>query len=180
MKLSPSHKVQGLLFQNSMTPSQSFARYIGVHEDPNNTFSDRTEFGKKVHAAGQHDHEAWCAYAAEVAFKDAYPSRFAELDKLFNASAIVTFNNFKKAGYKISLDPVKDALVIWQHYKEGVATWQGHAGIVSEVFPNKEFKSIEGNTNAAGGREGIEVAEKKRAVNYTNIDGLRLLGFVII
>jgi len=37
---------------------------------------------------------------------------------------------------------------------------------------------MEGNTNSEGKREGIEVAEKVRTLNFKTDNGLRLLGFV--
>jgi hypothetical protein len=53
----------------------------------------------------------------------------------------------------------------------------GHAGVVVEAHDNY-FKSVEGNTNDAGGREGYIVAEKRRYYTFDVDNGLRLLGFV--
>jgi hypothetical protein len=42
----------------------------------------------------------------------------------------------------------------------------------------ENFKCIEGNTNKAGGREGIEVALKTRTYQWKAMNGLQLVGFI--
>lgn len=162
-----------------MKPSEVAKQYIGFEEKPANTGFKNAEFEKKMKAVGFESGHAWCAYFAELCFKEAYPEKNKELDKLFSASAVQTFFNFQKAGYKISATPVADSLVIWQNQKAGKPMWNGHAGIVSEVIDKATFRSIEGNTNDDGSREGYEVALKKRTTG-TKLNGLQVLGFVII
>ena len=41
----------------------------------------------------------------------------------------------------------------------------GHTGIVVEVSPNGKLKTIEGNTNDEGSREGYEVCYRTRNIN---------------
>lgn len=164
-----------------MTLSEAAKRYLGEKELPNNVFNDSTEMGKKLRSAGQKDGDPWCALFVEVCLKDSDPNNFNLYDKLCSASAVQTFKNFSGAKFKILLVPEPDTVVIFQQYKDGVAQWQGHAGIVSEVLDGgRAYRSIEGNTNASGGREGIEVAEKTRSVNYSTTNGLRLVGFIKI
>lgn len=122
---------------------------------------------------------AWCAFIVEKWAEDAYPDKEQKLDKLFSGSAVQTFRNFKKAGYKISQTPVVGSIVIWQKYINGNPHWSGHAGIVSEVISDKEFRSIEGNTNSAGSREGNVVAEKTRKIIKLDT-GLNVLGFIVL
>lgn len=159
-------------------------QYVGQKELPNNVFSDSSDFGKKLHGVGQKDGDPWCALFCELVFKEAYPERFKEFDKLFSASAVQTYKNFIKAGgYMENNMPQVGNLVIWQMQKEGQAQWQGHAGIVISVEqpPNHWiFKSVEGNTNSVGGREGVTVAIKERKVLAKVWNGLKVLGFVQI
>ena len=163
-----------------MTPSEVARQYIGQTEKPGNMgFNDAT-FEKKMQEVGFQKGHAWCSYAVELWFKEAYPERFDELDKLFSGSTIQTFRNFRDAAYPIDHVPVVNHLVIWQMMKEGKPQPTGHAGIVSEVKSSWEFKSIEGNTNSHGGREGFEVAEKERKVLATVVNGLKVLGFIQI
>jgi hypothetical protein len=156
-------------------------KYVGQKELPNNTFDQNTDFGRKMHAVGQRDTMAWCALFCELVFKEAYPERFAELDRMFSASAVQTYKNFLKGGgYLENRMPKEGNLVIWQMMKEGVAQWQGHAGIVKDVKSSWEFTSIEGNTNDLGGREGVTVAIKERKVLKDVWNGLKVLGFIQI
>jgi len=163
-----------------MSPSEVARKYLGQTEKPANSgFNDAT-FQDKMEEVGFQKGHAWCSYAMELVFKEAIPERFAELDELFSGSTILTFNNFKNAGYMISQVPRIDHLVIWQTMKEGKKMATGHAGVVSEVVSTWEFKSIEGNTNSKGGREGFEVAEKERKVLASVANGLKVLGFIRI
>jgi hypothetical protein len=153
-------------------------KYVGEKELPGNVFDPQSDFGKKLHAVGQRDGMAWCALFSELVFKEAYPEKFKEFDRLFSASAVQTFKNFENAAYPINNLPREGNLVIWQQMKDGVPQWQGHAGIVVELKSTWEFKSVEGNTNEAGGREGVTVAVKERKVLKDVWNGLKVLGFV--
>lgn len=155
-------------------------KYLGQKELPNNVFNDESDFGKKLHAVGQQDGMAWCALFMELVFKEAYPEKFKEFDKLFSASAVQTYKNFEKAAYPLNELPRVGNLVIWQKMLEGKPQWQGHAGIVVELKSSWEFKSIEGNTNEAASREGNTVALKERKVLKDVWNGLKVLGFVQI
>ena len=154
--------------------------YVGQKELPNNVFSNESDFGRKLHAVGQKDGDPWCALFMELVFKEAYPEKFKEFDKLFSASAVQTYKNFQAAAYPMNNLPKEGNLVIWQMQKEGVSQWQGHAGIVTSLKSTWEFTSVEGNTNEAGGREGIAVAIKERKVIKDVWNGLKVLGFVQI
>lgn len=147
-------------------------KYIGQKELPGNYFDEKSPLGKIIIEAGHKNGEAWCAYFAEAIFVET-------LRALFSASTVQTFHNFKNAGYEISEVPRVGALVIWQRYKDGKPTWQGHAGIVTKVNSDGSFISIEGNTNSKGSREGDSVQEKVRQ-NIRTENGLNILGFVII
>lgn len=152
--------------------------YIGQREQLGNKFDPSTDFGKKLHAVGQKDGDPWCDLFVELCAKEADPDNFTLYDKLFTASAVATFNKFKAHGFKILDRPLVDCIVTWQKYVDGKPQWQGHTGIVSKVNADGTFESIEGNTNAAGSREGIEVARRPHRLAYDTQTGLRLLGFI--
>jgi len=156
-------------------------KYLGQHEKPANSgFLDST-FEKKMISVGWQKSQAWCCYFAELVWKEAYleynPKIYGLLDTLFASSATATYQRFDvDPVWNVSKVPVLGALAIWRH---GVS-WEGHVGIVSEIMNPVIFKSIEGNTDGQRGREGIEVAEKSRHVDYTvSPDKLNLIGFVI-
>lgn len=152
-------------------------KFLGQQENPGNKGFKDPAFDKLMRDVGQRDGEAWCAYFAEMVAKQALPSKFSDLDKYFSGSAVQTFKNFKEANYPIHVKPEVGDLVIFQNYKNGKPQWSGHAGIVSVVVGDKVFKSIEGNTNNDGSREGYEVAEKLRKIEIKK-NGLNVLGFV--
>lgn len=152
---------------------------LGKKEKPGNGGWYDEYLQKEMEKDGWSKGMAWCAFIVEKWVEEAYPWKEEALDKLFSGSAVLTFRNFKKAGYKISKTPVLGSIVVWQKYKQGVPHWSGHAGIVSEVISDKEFKSIEGNTNSKGSREGNIVAEKHRKIMKFET-GLNVLGFIVL
>lgn len=163
-----------------MNPLVEAARKdLGKYEKPGNSGWYDKYLQREMEKDGWSKGMAWCAFIVEKWAEEAYPNMEQKLDKLFSGSAVLTFRNFKRAGFKISDTPVLGSIVIWQKYKQGVPHWSGHAGIVSEVISDKEFKSIEGNTNSSGSREGNVVAEKHRKIvkNYT---GLNVMGFIVL
>lgn len=164
-------------------------KYEGQKELKGNSGFENDIFQQKMEAVGWDKYQAWCSYFTELVWKEAYAhfdsTLISELDKLFSANAVKTFENFKKSKkYKTSINQnLKPGdLVVWASYKNNMPNkkgiWTlGHIGIVTKVA-QLFFLSMEGNTNSQGGREGIEVAEKKREYNFYNENGLRLLGFI--
>lgn len=153
-------------------------KYIGQKELAGNKFDDNTELGKRLHAAGQKDGEAWCSYFGEAVCTESYPDKAKDIQKLFSASAVATFKNFVAADYTVVTVPMLGALVIWRRYENGKPMWQGHFGIVTEVTANG-FKSVEGNSNAQGSRDSDSVIENVRTEKYSP-NGLTIMGFIIL
>lgn len=132
---------------------------------------------------------AWCALFAEACW--AYPTYegkskvIALISDCFSANAVRTYDNFKNSGneyFTVGKEPSIGSVVVWEKRHDGEpvkkSEWTlGHAGIV-ESFYDDHFISIEGNTNAKGGREGIEIAKKKRPYNFYDKEGLCLKGFI--
>jgi hypothetical protein len=142
-------------------------KYIGEREIPNNQGFVDAEYQKRIEACGWLVGQAWCSYAGELIWKEAYPELFDVLDKLFDASAVKTCYNFRKSDlFVCNHNPLPGCLVIWQTYRYGVPYWTGHLGIYDHSLPSNNFYSIEGNTNASGGREGIENATKLRPLKF--------------
>jgi|SRR5690242_1090637 len=150
--------------------------FIGQKEQPGNKFDDATELGQLIHEAGQKDGEAWCSYFAEAVCKKAYPHKAGDIQRLFSPSAVKTFKNFVNDDFTVTAAPQVGALVIWRRYQAGKPQWQGHAGIVTEVTVTG-FKSVEGNSNAAGSRDSDSVVENTRTDIY-KADGLSVMGFI--
>lgn len=158
--------------------------YIGQREKLGNSGFFDEVFDKKMHDVGFVDKEAWCALFAELVWKEAYAEynrlMVPMLDVIFSKSAVQTLSNFKRSvEFKLQVTkiPRPGALVVWQKYINDAPQWQGHIGIFIEFIGGKMI-TIEGNTNDIGSREGDGVYKKKRDLNYTNSNGLRLLGFI--
>jgi hypothetical protein len=168
----------GLIHQRIVEVAESF---IGMQEIPGNMGFKDDKFAQLMEDTGWQKGQAWCAYFAELVWKISYngiPDMVTLLDKLFAAGAVKTFNNFKSDGsFVIDKNPNPGSVVIWQTWKNNQPHWTGHAGIVTNVINNNEIITIEGNTNSQGGREGIEVAEKKLH-NYNYRGNMVLKGFI--
>jgi hypothetical protein len=154
-------------------------KYVGQQEKINNSGFKDENFEARMDKVGWQFGQAWCAFFAELVWKEAFPEKFKELDHLFNGGAVATWNNFSKnSDFVCDKVPEPGALVIWQNYKNGMPHWTGHVGIVVSVSETSII-SVEGNTNSKGGREGVEVAKKIRPLNFeTKQSGLVLKGFI--
>jgi len=154
----------------------------------NNGFKDKF-LDMVMRRVGFQNGWAWCALFAEACWS--YPTYegkskvIATISDCFSANAVRTYENFKKdqdENFEVGKDPMPGSVVIWEKRRNGdpvkTGVWTiGHAGIVKEVHED-HFIAIEGNTNSHGGREGIEIAVKKRAFNYYDKNGLCLVGFI--
>lgn len=155
--------------------------YIGQQEKAGNAGFKSADFEKKMRTVGFQPGHAWCAYFVELVWKEAYASdvkMLGVLDKLCSASAVSTFANFanSKLFTTSTTVPVKGAIVIWRHGN----SWQGHAGIVSDVdLQQNRFIATEGNSNDKGGREGYIVSNRPRKLGLPHSDtGLNIVGFI--
>ena len=151
--------------------------YVGQREVAGNRGWKDKAFEAKMKATGWQPGDAWCAFFTELVWTEAFKgtSHVARFVALFSPSATATFSNFSGSQeYKTGRTPRPGALAVWR-YGTG---WKGHIGIVESVEKGA-MKTIEGNTNAAGSREGVMVARKRRttALGGTGA-GLNLIGFV--
>ena len=158
------------------------SNYIGKKEISGNKGFIDPKFEEEMVKVGWSKGQAWCAYFGELVWRQAYKESGIkiddELNRLFSASAVTTLSNFHlKSKFITSKIPVKGALAVWQHISNGVKGWQGHIGIVSD-FTDSVITTIDGNTNTHGGREGIEVGQIKRRMNFGATNGLVLQGFI--
>lgn len=158
--------------------------YIGIREKPGNMGFENPLFEAKMKAIGHDPGESWCCLFAELVWREAYvhdPKMDKLLNILFSDSCTATLSNFRGSVFPVTHEPVIGAIMIMQKYEkvDNVyrATWQGHAGVVVEVRGN-EILNVEGNSNQSGAREGIEVATKRRLVNFDLHTGLVIKAFI--
>lgn len=122
---------------------------------------------------------AWCCYFVWSCWKQAvldfgYSAEI--IDEQFSGGTIRTFRHFKSIGWT-DQTPKPGSIVIWQNFDDGEPLTTGHAGLIEEVYDDYLI-TIEGNTNAAGSREGDQVARKNRKIDFKKENGLRMLGFI--
>lgn len=153
--------------------------YIGQQEEKGNSgFKDKL-FYEKMKARGFTPLDPWCALYLELVLFETYQGTIYEnyINELCSKSAVETWKNFKNnSPFVCDSEPAPGCGIIWQYWKSGRRTWQGHAGIVTSVSSGF-FLAIEGNGNIAGSREGTEVVLKKRYFS-TPDTGLHVLGFI--
>lgn len=151
---------------------QTATSFLGQQEKPGNSGFKTSEFEAAMKRVGWFKGAAWCDFFAELVWTTAYRDDLktaAILSKLFTGGTLRSFQNFKKSRlFTISMTPVPGALVYWKH-----SATTGHVGIVVEAPDGPQFRTVEGNTNDAGGREGYIVARRWR-----NLSEKSLLGFV--
>lgn len=152
-------------------------KYIGQMETPNNSGFKDANFEKKMAEVGWSKTMAWCSYFCELVWDEASNEAEKKItDKLFSGSATTTFKNFDlDKTFKTGVLPIVGAIAIFRHG----SGWQGHAAIVLNLITPTSFRTIEGNTNDVGGREGYIVAIKTRSTNkpYSSV-GLNFVGFI--
>jgi hypothetical protein len=159
-------------------------KFIGEDEISGNMGFANEQFEELMRKYGDFDKgQAWCMSFAKMVWLKKFGLKYRDdLDRLITPSTQQTWANFKNEGsgkYLVGEKPSKGAIVIWQRYVNGSGTYSGHAGIVQD-FDNKQFETVEGNTNDAGGSEGYTVAEKIRPYAWGVDNGLRLKGFISI
>ena len=178
--------------QIQQTVLQIAPKFLGLTEKPNNSgFCDheviRTLTGmhpeELMLSMGWQYGQAWCGMTPEIIWKLAY-SKFDstiidELNKLFSASVAQTMANFERSGRWLINDmPDFGSIAILRYFdKNKKMKQEGHEGIVFN-FAHDFVETYDGNTNAAGGREGVEFAAKKRVLDFTPRPGLVLQGFI--
>lgn len=154
--------------------------FVGQEEVRGNLGFKDEEFQELMEAVGWEKNQAWCAYFAELVWKLSFTSNqntVRELNLLFSAGAVATWNQFRRSEWITSDSPRVGAVIIWQTYKSNKPYWTGHIGIVTKI-EGTAIHTIEGNTNPQGGREGYTVSKKVRVLNPKVKDGLRFKGCI--
>lgn len=150
-------------------------KFYGEHEIVGNLGFENPVFQEIMQRTGWKPPQSWCTYFVEACLREA---GYTEQADVLDGSAVKTFQNCRNNDlFKIHTIPANGDIVIWQTYVNGKPDWTGHAGLIVGMGRGT-IACIEGNTNAEGGREGIEVAIKVRDPATMPVNGLRLLGFI--
>lgn len=159
--------------------SEIAAQYIGIKEISGNNGWDDKEFERKMKAMGWRKGLAYCAFFVKLCAFEYYSQfdsgKFSILERLFSPMAVVTYQNFKKAGYAYEI-PSKNCLVVWQTIMGGEKKQTGHIAVFKDIeWP--DVITIDGNTNLAGSRDGDGIYQKRRNIKIYK-EGLNFIGFI--
>lgn len=154
--------------------------FEGETEITGNAGFNDPAFQDEITQVGWQTGDAWCVFFAKLVWWQAAPDFLKQkiLDNI-TGSTWTTWNNvLNDPSFVISDVPHPGDMVIWRLYQGGIASFDGHAGIVKKLGIGK-FTTIEGNIDPSGAsNEGYIVAEKTRDIDFGNENGLRILGFV--
>jgi hypothetical protein len=154
---------------------------VGQTEIAGNAGFTNSEFQNLMQQVGWEPGDPWCVYFVKLVWYNMAPAFLKNkiLSKV-SGSSIQTWQNLQSdPNFKVVDVPEAGDMAIWRYYQGGYPLEEGHAGIVKKLGYGN-FTTVEGNTNDQGGSEGYIVAEKTRNFNYSETDGLRLIGFIRI
>jgi hypothetical protein len=137
-------------------------------------------FEQMMKDVGWRGGEAWCMYFAKAVWIKAFPKKAELIKKYLTGSTQQSWKNALAHPeiFKVITDghPMPGDIVIWQNV---VNPTLGHAGIEEKRVRTDYYKTIEGNTNQAGVREGDGVLVNERRLIPGYVDGsLKVLGFI--
>lgn len=151
------------------------ATQIGVREKPIGS-NDGPEVSRYLASVGLNSKKgsfAWCVAFIYFCFQQAANELSRENPMVKTAGVLDHWNRSKEKGAKRIL--AKDAIANPSLIKPGQifviaigSNGLGHSGLVTEVLPDGRFKTIEGNSNDGGSREGIGVFERMRKPTEIN------------
>lgn len=99
---------------------------------------------------------------------------------LFKAEHCLTVWNRSPPEAKI-FNPAPGDIIIWQFYKNGLASASGHVGIVKKIIDADKLITIEGNTSSLVpgiDRDGNGIYEKIRRYKTNSKDTMQVKGFL--
>jgi hypothetical protein len=136
--------------------------FIGQQEKSNNSGFKDPKFEEKMKKAGWRKYDSWCAWFQRMCMDIAN----AIIPAVRSGLAIKYITN-KSVSAK---DVAKGYVKIGPGYlgiMKVINSYHGHI-FVTEGWDKNSGVTIEGNTNAHGGREGIEVSRKFRKIVSTS------------
>lgn len=129
---------------------------LGVEEFPKGSNAGAS-VEKYLRSVGLGKGYSWCMAFVYYCYKNAAQSLNVE-NPLYKTGGVLSEWNHRP--HNQTKTPQVGAIFIMDF-----GGGKGHTGIVEEVLPGGKIKTIEGNTNDDGSREGYEVARRTRSIN---------------
>lgn len=158
-------------------------RWIGIVEQSGDNCGQMVErFQKTVDQVAEG--EPWCMAFVQycVAATDAFCEEAWDKEQphcgLYKSEHCLTV--WRKSKCERLDNPLPGALCFFQRYKNGLATAQGHVGIICSVYEDGSFTAIEGNVRAGAKdtRDGVWPIRHALAEARDITDGLKIIGFM--
>jgi hypothetical protein len=131
-----------------------------------------SSFQAMMKSVGWRGGEAWCMYFCKLVYMQFYSFDREFLAKNFNGSTLLTLQNV------INLNARGDRRYVFINTNTpqiaDIICLQGHVALVKEIITPTLVKTIEGNTNLQGDREGQGVEELKRTLIVGKASGKKL------
>lgn len=155
--------------------------YIGIKEISGNKGWKNKDFEKKMKKMGWTSGQAWCMYFVKLVIHEAYlligNDKMAQWALTLNGGVLSSFSKMKsKTVVHPPTNPQPGFIGIMQHGTSQL----GHTFIVDRLgdVDKMEIKTIEGNTNSGGVREGDGVYERTRYTDNMMKNKLQLVNYV--
>lgn len=151
------------------------ATQVGVRERPLGS-NDGPEVRRYLASVGLDSKKgsfAWCVAFIYFCFQQA-ADELSRSNPMVKTAGVLDHWNRAKANGAIRIlakDAIADPSLIQPGQIFVIAIGSkglGHSGLVTEVLPDGRFKTIEGNSNDGGSREGIGVFERERKPTEIN------------
>lgn len=160
MSTQPPHDVPWLNAQQEATmPKAELALHIASHQVRLKVREVTSNWSPVIKtylaAAGIFSPAPWCAAFVTWCLKAAgFPGPFP---KYPGSTWWWIFEAMKRKAFKRG-NPKRGDLFVWNH------NGSGHIGFVAEVLADGSVRTLEGNTNDNGSREGVAAMERRRTI----------------
>lgn len=158
-------------------------KYVGTTEIPGNQGFLNKSFEKSMRGVGFYTGAPWCGFFVKLTWHQAGLTH-----SFISASSAQQIESTKKGGPMEDnwhAEPVVGAIAVWAIFRKGKRQKAGHFSLVELIEKSEDdstlFRTIDGNSNSDGSREGKEVAVRNHTLDeriWKKTEGLRLLGFV--
>jgi len=157
-------------------------KWLGVREHGSNRGKEVEMFQREVD--GKANGEAWCMSFCQFCVAEV-DRRLAAEYEVYTKSEIYRTEHcltcWNKTGDHLKVRPGAKSIgmmIIWQYFKGGKGTANGHVGIIHDVLTNGDIITVEGNTKDRNMvvRDGDGVYLMRRQIQYNG--NFRVVGIL--
>jgi hypothetical protein len=128
---------------------------VGIREATGNNDGPMVELIQET--IGGHSNESWCMSFVQTCIAYAEVKTGVMSPIAAGEHCLTVWRDTPKIK-RVQRFPAPGAIIIWQHYEDGVRTENGHTGFMTE-WKGSMFESVEGNTTHGKKKDGSIVRE---------------------